>query len=361
MSERAITIPKRNKALRNNMLQGRRVCINLGFDDELILKEDDSSVYKLLDIPALITSSDMHLTFSNCFDQYKVVSYTFTLHLKGIRFSGFDLDEEYAEYGVIFTVFDRTKIKDGASWTTLKTYQSYVETQFPVTGDNMKSTNRTIRSNSQYTDTKSMTSVPYMYYGIGFSSGTWPGDVYFSVSVNIKVDVYYRGVRYDESWVSTRLNPMIKRTTPSSTVIQQVPTFRDYMYINKIEFCNINNVRKVLIDLDDPDQDDPFTYYPNGIPQHVFTNNGVFIIIEKVTNLKLLNCYFSYMRSGSTIDIFDERPQFGFIGDSAAYDSCVRCFLCYNDIRLIALFDSNLTAWGSGAVGRFDFGFVSFR
>ena len=55
MSERAITIPNRNKALRNNMLQGRRVCINLGFDDELILKEDDSSVYKLLDIPALIT------------------------------------------------------------------------------------------------------------------------------------------------------------------------------------------------------------------------------------------------------------------------------------------------------------------
>lgn len=361
MSERAITIPKRNKALRNNMLQGRRVCINLGFDDELILKEDDSSVYKLLDIPALITSSDMHLTFSNCFDQYKVVSYTFTLHLKGIRFSGFDLDEKYAEYGVIFTVFDRTKIKDGASWTTLKTYQSYVETQFPVTGDNMKSTNRTIRSNSQYTDTKSMTSVPYMYYGIGFSSGTWPGDVYFAVSVNIKVDVFYRGVRYDESWVSTRLNPMIKRNTPSTPVIQQVPVFRDYIYINKIRFADAYNEIKYTIDLDNPDQDDPFIYYPNGFPDYTFTHNGVYVSIKYFDSAHMLQVWFSYQVAGTTIRIGEDVEQFVFIGDSEEFDSCLRCYLGYNDSNMVFLIDSSTTGSYFRAFGRFDFGFVRFK
>ena len=360
MSERAITIPKRNKALRNNMLQGRRVCINLGFDDELILKEDDSSVYKLLDIPALITSSDMHLTFSNCFDQYKVVSYTLTIHLKGIRFVGFDLDEEYAEYGVIFTVFDRTKIKDGASWTTLKTYQSYVETQFPVTGDNMKSANRTIRSNSQYTDTKSMTSVPYMYYGIGFSSGTWPGDVYFSVSVNIKVDVYYRGVRYDESWVSTRLNPMIKRSTPSTAVIQQVTTFRDYIYINKLRFGTANEVRKV-IDLDNPDQDDPFVYYPNGVGIFTYTHNGVYVLIRKPDGYNFLNIWFSYQVAGTVVDLGTGDPVWFFNGDADGFNGCQRLDLCYNDIPQITIFDSSPNSGGYGqSFGRFDLGFVRF-
>lgn len=360
MSERAITIPKRNKALRNNMLQGRRVCINLGFDDELILKEDDSSVYKLLDIPALITSSDMHLTFSNCFDQYKVVSYTLTINLKGIRFDGFLPTEEYADYGVIFTVFDRTKIKDGASWATLKTYQSYVETQFPVTGDNIKSTNRTIRSNSQYTDTKSMTGVPYLYYGIGFSSGTWPGDVYFSVSVNIKADVYYRGVRYDESWVSTRLNPMIKRSTPSNTVIQQVPVFRDYIYINKFQLFDSYFELRQIIDLDDPDQDDPFVHYPNGFPDHTFVNSGIYIAINKLAVFGVIAVRFGYQVAGTNVSLGSSLDQYVFIDDSGKFDGCSKCCLCYNNVKMIYLNDVSAGASYQQVNGRFDFGFIRF-
>lgn len=56
-SIRAITIPYKNKAKSANMLQARRLAINVDINDELKIGSLTSYIFKKLDVAALLTSS----------------------------------------------------------------------------------------------------------------------------------------------------------------------------------------------------------------------------------------------------------------------------------------------------------------
>lgn len=216
-SIRAVTIPYKNKVKSANMLQARRLAINVDIDDELKIGNLTSYIYKKLDVAALLTSSPMHLQLSNCFDQYKILNYIMTISLKGIDGAIPLTDDNFEDveaYGNLFTIVDRTSIKDTTNIDALRTYSSFREVIIPLDGSKVTDYKRQILVNNNYCDTKNTASIPLLYYGVSINQSI-VNRLKFRFNINFKFDMIYRGVRYDDSYVNTRINPIIKSVEPT--------------------------------------------------------------------------------------------------------------------------------------------------
>lgn len=241
-SIRAISIPYRNKVKSANMLQARRLAINVDIDDELKIGNLTSYIFKKLDVAALLTSSPMHLQLSNCFDQYKILNYVVTISLKGIDGSiplTNDNFDDVEAYGNMFTIVDRTSIKDTTNIDALRTYSSFREVIIPLDGSNVTDYKRQVLVNNSYCDTKTTASIPLLYYGVSINQSI-VNRLTFRFNINFKFDMIYRGVRYDDSYVTTRINPVMKSVDPVIQTVVEKQLVTNY-YVNKITISDGTN------------------------------------------------------------------------------------------------------------------------
>lgn len=255
-SIRAISIPYRNKVKSANMLQARRLAINVDIDDELKIGSLTSYIFKKLDVAALLTSSPMHLQLSNCFDQYKILNYVISISLKGIDGSiplTNDNFDDVEAYGNLFTIVDRTSIKDTTNIDALRCYSSFREILLPLDGSSVTDYKRQILVNNSYCDTKNTASIPLLYYGVSINQSI-VNRLTFRFNINFKFDVIYRGVRFDDSYVTTRINPIMKSVDPVIQTIVQKELVTNYI-VNKITVSD--GINDVEIDMGE------FTYNEN--------------------------------------------------------------------------------------------------
>lgn len=208
-SVRAITTSKNFKASASNMTQNGLFSINVR--NEILGNIAQGLRYgtQLLDVPAIISQSPMHLQLSNVFDQYKIEK----VSIKFRPIYNTDAISQNA-FGAqtFFTCIDRSGFSAGTDLAQLQTYQSYKESNWSLTGDtnmphyvNIGQTD--IVGKSTYFDSKNTCTFPKVAYGVIMPTAVTAA-AEFKYSVEIDAQVRYRGVRLDTSSVSTRVNSL---------------------------------------------------------------------------------------------------------------------------------------------------------
>ena len=188
-----------------NMTQGGTYNISVVKEKNINLQLTGNKAfgYELLNIPALITASDMHKNLSNVFDQYRVERVTIR-----IRPCGDNSPATLINPLVLFTCIDRSGFAGNITIDSIRTYGSYKETA--VSGAKDISPVHTCyigQSNlvefSTYYDTKSMVSFPRVIWGAYDAYVTGATTIF--ASIEIDAQIRYRGVRLDQSAVATRV------------------------------------------------------------------------------------------------------------------------------------------------------------
>lgn len=208
-SVRAITTSKAFKASAANMTQNGKFNINVRSVVTITWSGSSTSPVAIatnsVDVPALISSSPMHRQLSNVFDQYKIEKAT----IKFLPQYGNSPEASVLSFLNFFSVVDRTGFNT-VNIDQLRSYGSYKETTFSLTGDTpaphmVYIGQADVVGKSTYYDTKTTASFPRIMVGgdIGNPIAT---EKSFTFSIEIDASVRYRGVRLDTSNVSTRLS-----------------------------------------------------------------------------------------------------------------------------------------------------------
>lgn len=206
-SVRAITTTRNFKASAANMTQNGLFSINVRNEIAGNIPQGLRYGTSLLDVPAIISQSPMHLQLSNVFDQYKIekvaIKFRPIFNTDSIGGSNFGAQ-------TFFTCIDRSGFSATVDLAQLQTYQSYKESNWSLTGEtnmphyvNIGQTD--IVGKSSYFDSKATCTFPKVAYGVIMPTAV-PNAAEFKYSVEIDAQVRYRGVRLDTSSVSTRVN-----------------------------------------------------------------------------------------------------------------------------------------------------------
>lgn len=198
------------KASANNMTQGgtfnisSRLTAQCVFDSIPVDGANNQSKHTLLNIPAAITQSAMHIQLSNVFDQYRVERLVIRVRPIGDNSQTPSLTQP----SLLFTAVDRSGFNASATIDQFRTYGSYKETQ--ISGAKDISPTHTVyvsQSNlvewTTWSDTKSMVSFPSIALGVFFAH--IPANITVNLAVEFDFQIRYRGVRLDTSSVATRL------------------------------------------------------------------------------------------------------------------------------------------------------------
>lgn len=208
-SVRAITTSRNFKASAANMTQNGLFSINVRNEIQGNIAQNLRYGTSLLDVPAIISQSPMHLQLSNVFDQYKIEKVS-------IKFRPiYNSDAIPASaYGAqtFFTCIDRSGFSANVDLAQLQTYQSYKESNWSLTGEtnmphyvNIGQTD--VVGKSTYFDSKNTSTFPKVAYGVILPQPVSEAQL-FKYSVEIDAQVRYRGVRLDTSSVSTRVDSL---------------------------------------------------------------------------------------------------------------------------------------------------------
>ena len=207
-SVRAITTTRNFKASASNMTQNGLFSINVRNEIQGNIPQGLRYGTALLDVPAIISQSPMHLQLSNVFDQYKIEKVS-------IKFRPiFNNETLGTDFGAqtFFTCIDRSGFSATVDLAQLQTYQSYKESNWSLTGEtnmphyvNIGQTD--IVGKSSYFDSKNTCTFPKVAYGVIMPQAVGSAAV-FKYSVEIDAQVRYRGVRLDTSSVSTRVDSL---------------------------------------------------------------------------------------------------------------------------------------------------------
>lgn len=189
------------KASANNMTQGGTFNVSAHKEELITIPNGGSESFRFLDLPSMISGSDMHQYLSNVFDQYRIEK----LQIK-IRPMG-DTIATLNNPAILFSCMDRTGFANNATVTTFRTYGSYKETQIsgakdvsPVHYINIGQSN--LVEFTSYNDTKKRASFPVVVYGSKFAT-TFAQGIQVAVSIEVDAQIRYRGVRLDTSTVVT--------------------------------------------------------------------------------------------------------------------------------------------------------------
>lgn len=187
-SVKAITISRNKKFKSANMLQARRLAINVDISDEIKIGQ---------------------LTV---FDEYKIEKVSLKISPAGHK--AVVAGEYTVAYIEFFTSIDRTGFSElGIAETALtiekvRTYQSFKSINWPVNGDSASKMyvnigQSDIVNKSKYYDTKGKAVVPELVAGVCLP-GNATANTTFDFNVEIDAQVRYRGVRYDNRAVNAQ-------------------------------------------------------------------------------------------------------------------------------------------------------------
>lgn len=202
-----ITQSRNFKASAANMTQNGVFSINVRTPQTLNIEANSPNTWEQLDVPALINSSAMHRQLSNVFDQYRIEKVT-------IRFKPISTVNTSQGATVsflnFFTVVDRSGLSTGLTVDDLRTYASYKETVWSMTGDTprphiMNLGQADMVSRTEYYDSKKLAGFPTVAFGCDVGQSVSAATAY-TFTVEIDAQIRYRGVRLDTSNVSTRIS-----------------------------------------------------------------------------------------------------------------------------------------------------------
>lgn len=199
-----ITMSRNFKASAQNMTQNGLFNISVRNADPITIPQDESSNWKKLDVPALISSSAMHRQLSNVFDQYRIEKVT--IRIKPLANTKVASASTVQPFMNCFSVVDRSGLSEGLTLADLRTYASYKETVWSMNGDtpaphSLYIGQADLVSRTEYFDSKKTAGFPTVAFGIDLGL---PGSEATTVKFSIEIDaaVRYRGVRLDTSNVS---------------------------------------------------------------------------------------------------------------------------------------------------------------
>lgn len=189
------------KASAQNMTQGGTFNVSAHKEEVIEIPNNASESFRYLDLPSLISGSEMHRYLSNVFDQYRIEKLQIKIRPMGDNVANLN------NPSILFSCMDRTGFANNATTTTFRTYGSYKETQIsgakdisPVHYINIGQSN--LVEFTSYNDTKKRASFPVIVYGSKFASPFVNG-VQVAVSIEVDAQIRYRGVRLDTSSVVT--------------------------------------------------------------------------------------------------------------------------------------------------------------
>ena len=202
-SANKLRLSKNFKASANNMTQGGTFNISVHDTDTVEILSGRAGNFKAVNLPAKISSSQMHKYLSYVFDQYRVEKLNIRIRPLG------DSIATLGNPAILFTCVDRTGFAASADIDIIKTYGSYRETM--VSGSKDVSPTHYVAigaSNlvefSAYTDTKRTVTFPNFIWGFYFAANVNQNTT-VAVSIEIDAQVRYRGVRLDTGAVSTQV------------------------------------------------------------------------------------------------------------------------------------------------------------
>ena len=202
-SANKLKLSRNFKASANNMTQGGTFNISVHDTDTVEILSGRAGNFKAVNLPAKISSSQMHKYLSYVFDQYRVEKLNIRIRPLG------DSIATLGNPAILFTCVDRTGFAASADIDVIKTYGSYRETM--VSGSKDVSPTHYVAigaSNlvefSAYTDTKRTVSFPNFIWGFYFAANV-NANTTVAVSIEIDAQVRYRGVRLDTGAVSTQV------------------------------------------------------------------------------------------------------------------------------------------------------------
>lgn len=189
------------KASAANMTQGGTFNVSAHTEKAITIPNNASESYNYLDLPSMISGSDMHRYLSNVFDQYRIEKLSIKIRLMG------DNQATINNPAILFSCMDRTGFANNSTITTFRTYGSYKETQIsgskdisPIHWINIGQSN--LVEFTSYNDTKKRASFPVIVYGCKFAS-SFANGLQVGVSIEVDAQIRYRGVRLDTSSVIT--------------------------------------------------------------------------------------------------------------------------------------------------------------
>ena len=204
-SVKAINTSRAFKASAANMTQNGKFNVSTKFIRTIDIEAGSQYGMVDCDIPNEIVLADMHKALSNVFDQYRVEKCTLKFNL--LLNSTFTSGTPHISF---FTAVDRTGFAANATVPSIRTYGSYKETTWSLTGDSnaphvISLGQADMVSRSEFYDTKNRAKFPQLKIGFDVAEVQLTAKA-FTITCEIDAQIRYRGVRLDTTGVLARVN-----------------------------------------------------------------------------------------------------------------------------------------------------------
>ena len=204
-SVKAINTSRAFKASAANMTQNGKFNVSTKFIKTIDIEAGTQYGMIDCDIPNEIVQADMHKALSNVFDQYRVEKCTLKFNL--LLNSTFTSGTPHISF---FTAVDRTGFAANATVPSIRTYGSYKETTWSLTGDSnaphvISLGQADMVSRSEFYDTKNRAKFPQLKVGFDVAEVQLSAKA-FTITCEIDAQIRYRGVRLDTTGVLARIN-----------------------------------------------------------------------------------------------------------------------------------------------------------
>lgn len=175
--------------------------VNNTREASITVERGESSCYSVIPAYAILSSSKLHRELSKVWDEYKIEKINLKLHF--IDNTG--IGNAASRYFQLYTVWDDNETSANIKYTELATYETFKQTAFAALATNQSPFHITsFTPKGGYTSTKKTPNNGSFVYGI-YSKNTFEQRHEFLLSIQFTFTVCYRGSRFDNSWVSTKI------------------------------------------------------------------------------------------------------------------------------------------------------------